>query len=72
MKKFMGYPVVEDNGVFFVGAPCGCPDCDRGARPGHEFCDPSPEDLLRAEEEGALVRSLFDGSWRWVLTKPSA
>ena len=47
-----------------AGQPCGCPACDNGVQPGHAWCTPSPEFLLRLEEKEWVYRQ-FSDTWRW-------
>jgi hypothetical protein len=49
-----------------IDAPCGCPDCDDVAQPGHFACSSSPQWLLDAEKRNEVVRAYVDGAWRWI------
>jgi hypothetical protein len=52
-----------------LDAPCGCPACDDGDSVQHQGCALSPNDLLRAEQAGMVVRKYDSsgGGWRWFL-----
>ena len=64
------YQTYKEDGITFLVAPCGCPDCDQTRKPGHDYCDASPDDLLALEQRNVPVvsREFIADGWRWFFT----
>jgi hypothetical protein len=65
MKTYLGFNVDGDGRL--RGAPCGCSACDEQVQPGHSLCDVPDDDLLLAEENRSIYRSLSSAGWQWFL-----